>query len=151
NGGADGEGTFDTLSDEEYMLAFQQLTMSVVNLTRAVIPAMKQKRWGRLINVGSGAAKEPPVEIEHLLHNVARAPVVVLNKTLANDLGPYGITVNTIGTGWIATPAVEKFARELMIGEENIENWARDRFGIPVNRLGRPEEEAAMIAFLASD
>lgn len=151
DGGADGEGTFDTLGDEEYMQAFQHLTMSVVYLSRAVIPDMKEKGWGRLINVGSGAAKEPPAEIEHLLHNIARAPVVVLNKTLANDLGPYGITVNTIGTGWIATEAVQKFARELAIGETNMENWVREHFGIPVGRLGRPEEEGALIAFLASD
>src|SRR5690606_20124041 len=65
DGGADGEGTFDTLTDEDYMQAFQHLTMSVVYLTRAVIPHMKAQGWGRLINVGSGAAKEPPAEIEH--------------------------------------------------------------------------------------
>ena len=151
DGGADGEGTFDTLTDEDYMQAFQHLTMSVVYLTRAVIPHMKAQGWGRLINVGSGAAKEPPAEIEHLLHNIARAPVVVLNKTLANDLGPHGITVNTLGTGWIATEAVQKFARELSIGETNMEAWVREKFGIPVGRLGKPEEMGGLIAFLASE
>ena len=151
DGGADGEGTFDTLDDAAYMQAFQDLTMSVIYLTRAVIPHMKEQRWGRLINVGSGAAKEPPAEIEHLLHNIARAPVVVLNKSLANDLGPFGITVNTLGTGWIATEAVQKFARELSIGEANMENWVRERFGIPVGRLGRPEEMGGLIAFLGSE
>ncbi|MDB5985134.1 MAG: family oxidoreductase [Nevskia sp.] len=149
-GGAEGEGTFDTLKDEEYVKAFNDLAMSVVHLTRAVLPHMKQQRWGRLINVGSAAAKEPPPEIEHLLHNIARAPVVVLNKTLANDLGPFGITVNTVGTGWILTPSVKLFADQLQIGKENIENYIQKNFHIPVNRFGRPEEEGALIVFLAS-
>lgn len=149
-GGAAGEGTFDTLKDEEYVQAFNDLAMSVVHLTRAVIPHMKARRWGRLVNIGSAAAKEPPPEIEHLLHNVARAPVVVLNKTLANDLGPFGITVNTVGTGWIMTPSVKRFADELMIGKENIEDYIQKNFQIPVNRFGQPEEEGALIVFLAS-
>jgi 3-oxoacyl-[acyl-carrier protein] reductase len=149
-GGADGEGTFETLKDEDYARAFNDLAMSVVHLTRAVIPHMKQQRWGRLINVGSAAAKEPPPEIEHMLHNVARAPVVVLNKTLANDLGRFGITVNTVGTGWILTPSVKRFADELQIGQENVEDFIRKNFQIPVNRFGLPEEEGALIVFLAS-
>lgn len=151
NGGADGDGKFETLTAADYEQAFKDLTMSVVHLTQAVIPAMKAKRWGRLINVGSAAAKEPPNEIEHLLHNIARAPVVLLNKSLANDLGPFGITVNTVGTGWIATEAVQKFARDMGIGEDQIEDWVRENFDIPVNRFGKPEEEGALIAFLASE
>lgn len=151
NGGADGDGSFESLKTEDYEAAFKELTLSVVHLTREVIPAMKTKKWGRLINVGSAAAKEPPVEMEHLLHNLVRAPVVLLNKSLANDLGPYGITVNTIGTGWIATEAVQKFARDMDIGEDNIEAWVRDNFDIPMNRFGLPEEEGALIAFLASN
>lgn len=151
DGGADGDGSFESLSDAEYQQAFNDLTMSVVHLTREVTPAMKANRWGRLINVGSGAAKEPPVEMEHLLHNLARAPVVLLNKSLANDLGPFGITVNTIGTGWIATDAVQKYARDMGIAEEGIEDWVRENFDIPLNRFGKPEEEGALIAFLASE
>lgn len=151
DGGADGDGSFESLSENDYMDAFKDLTMSVVHLTREVIPDMKKKGWGRLINVGSGAAKEPPVEIEHLLHNLARAPVVLLNKSLANDLGPFGITVNTIGTGWIATEAVQKYARDMGIEENNIENWVRENFDIPLQRFGKPEEEGALIAFLASE
>lgn len=151
DGGADGDGPFDTLTEQDYYNAFKDLTLSVVHLTKEVIPAMKKKGWGRLINVGSGAAKEPPVEIEHLLHNLARAPVVLLNKTLANDLGPFGITVNTIGTGWIATEAVEKYSRDMQVESGNIENWVKERFDIPVNRFGKPEEEGALIAFLASE
>ncbi|MDB6062921.1 MAG: family oxidoreductase [Verrucomicrobiaceae bacterium] len=150
-GGAAGEGTFDTLTDADYMAAFNDLAMSVVYLTRAVVPDMKAKRWGRLINIGSAAAKEPPPEIEHLLHNVARAPVVVLNKTLANDLGPFGITVNTVGTGWILTPSVQRFADELNIGKNNIDDFIRKNFHIPLNRFGKPEEEAGLIVFLASE
>lgn len=151
DGGADGDGSFESLSEADYMQAFKDLTMSVVHLTREVIPEMKAKGWGRLINVGSGAAKEPPAEIEHLLHNLARAPVVLLNKSLANELGPYGITVNTIGTGWIATEAVQKFARDMGIEEEGIEQWVRENFDIPVGRFGLPQEEGALIAFLASE
>lgn len=150
-GGGDGEGTFDTLTDEDYLAAFNDFTLSVIRLTREVVPAMKAKRWGRLINIGSCAAREPPRALEHLLHNVARAPVVLLNKTLANELGAFGITVNTIGTGWIATEAVEKFARDLNIGEDNMVRWVQENIGIPVGRFGKPREEGALIAFLASE
>ena len=151
DGGADGDGSFESLSTADYETAFKELTLSVVHLTREVIPAMKANKWGRLINVGSGAAKEPPMEMEHLLHNMVRAPVVLLNKSLANDLGPYGITVNTIGTGWIATDAVKKYARDVGIAQEDMEDWVRDNFDIPMNRFGLPEEEGALITFLASN
>jgi len=150
-GGADGDGSFESLKQADYDEAFKAFTMSVVHLTREVIPAMKEKGWGRLVNVGSAAAKEPPKEIEHLLHNMARAPVVLLNKSLANDLGPYGITVNTVGTGWIGTEAVQKYARDMGIPEDKIEDWVREHFNIPLNRFGKPSEEGALIAFLASE
>lgn len=151
DGGADGDGSFESLEAQDYMQAFKDLTMSVVHLTKEVIPDMKANGWGRLINVGSGAAKEPPAEIEHLLHNLARAPVVLLNKSLSNELGPFGITVNTIGTGWIATEAVQKYARDMGIEESGIEDWVKDNFDIPMRRFGKPEEEGALIAFLASE
>lgn len=114
-----------------------------------VIPYMKSQRWRRLINIGPAAAKEPPPEIEHLLHNVARAPVVVMNKALANDLGTVGITVNTVGTRWIMTPSAKRFADELMIGKENIENYIQKNFLIPVNRFGQTQE-GSLIVLLAS-
>lgn len=151
DGGADGDGSFESLQQEDYDQAFKQLTMSVIHLTKEVIPHMKAQRWGRLINVGSGAAKEPPQEIEHLLHNIARAPVVLLNKSLSNDLGKYGITVNTVGTGWIATEAVQKYARDMGIEDNQLEDWVKQQFQIPLNRFGTPAEEGALIAFLASE
>jgi 3-oxoacyl-[acyl-carrier protein] reductase len=148
-GGADGDSDFESLPDADYFDGFNAFTMSIVYLAREVIPDMKKRNWGRIISIGSGAAKEPPKNIQHLLHNIARAPAVVLNKSLANDLGRYGITVNTIGTGWIATEAVEKFARDMNI--DDMDAWVKDNFSIPMGRLGQPREEAALVTFLASE
>ena len=83
-----GPGDFFDLDDDAFRRAFDDMVLSVVHLTRAVVPDMRKQGWGRLVNIGSGAAKEPPSDLRHALANTTRAPVVTLQKTLANELGP---------------------------------------------------------------
>jgi 3-oxoacyl-[acyl-carrier protein] reductase len=150
-GEAAGEGSFDEVSDERYINGFKDMTMSVVHLTRAVIPHMKAQRWGRLVNIGSGSPKEPPMKMEHLLHNVVRAPVITLNKTLSFELGKYGITANTVATGWIETDAYAAFQKEMKVPEGKMFEYVSNIQYIPLGRFGRPEEEAGLIVFLCSE
>jgi 3-oxoacyl-[acyl-carrier protein] reductase len=148
-----GPGNFFDLSEDQFASAFREMTLSVVHLTRVVVPHMKEQGWGRLVNIGSGAAKEPPPELAHVLANVARSSVVTLQKSLANELGPHGITANTIATGWIGTQRMYDYV-DTMAAKNGISREAvLDPFTsvIPARRVGRPEEMAAVIAFLCSE
>ncbi|MCW2829576.1 MAG: putative 3-oxoacyl-[acyl-carrier protein] reductase [Aeromicrobium sp.] len=145
-------GTFLELTADDFERVMREMTMSVIHLSKAVIPAMRDKGWGRLVNIGSGAAKEPPPDLAHILANTARASVVTLNKSLANDFGKDGITVNTIGTGFIATDRMWSYVRGVaaergMDADEMMSIFTQD---VPLRRPGQPEEIGGVIAFLCS-
>jgi 3-oxoacyl-[acyl-carrier protein] reductase len=147
------DGDFFEVDEEDFHAAFQGLTISIALLARAVLPQMKERRWGRFVNLGSGSAKEPPRELRHILGNTARASGVTLCKSLANEFGPFGVTVNSVGTGLFRTGFMEDFfdraASEQGIDRETaIDAWCE---GVPMRRPGRPEEMAALCAFLCSD
>jgi 3-oxoacyl-[acyl-carrier protein] reductase len=147
-----GPGDFFDLSDEEFAQAFREMTLSVVYLTRLVVPHMKEQGWGRLVNIGSGAAKEPPPELAHMLANTTRSSVVTLQKSLANELGRYGITVNTIGTGWFGTQRMYDYIDALAQKNGATREAVLKPFTstIPLRRVGTPEEMAAVVVFLCS-
>lgn len=148
-----GPANFDDLTDENLIDAFRRMTISLVYIARACLPHMKEQGWGRLVNVGSGAAKEPPAGLRHMLANCTRAAAVALNKSMANELGGFGITVNTVATGWIGTERmheyVNKVAAERNIAPEQVLGTVTA--DIPAGRVGRPEEEASLVVYLASD
>lgn len=148
-----GAGNLMDLQPEQFEQTFREITLSAVYLAQAVLPHMKEKGWGRFISINSGAAKEPPKDLKHLLANSVRASVVSLNKSLANEFGPYGITVNTIGTGYIGSERMydylAKVAAERNIDpQQQLDEACRQ---IPAGRPGKPEEMAAVIAFLCSE
>jgi NAD(P)-dependent dehydrogenase (short-subunit alcohol dehydrogenase family) len=148
-----GAGYFDDVSDEDFDQAHRQMTMSMVYLCRAVVPRMKEQRWGRIICMNSMAAKEPPPELAHILANGARAAVVAFNKSLSNEVAEYGITVNTVGTGWFATARMLRYV-DHMAAERGVTPEAAlagVEAMMPTRRVGKPEEMAGTIAFLASE
>jgi len=147
------DGDFFEVSEDDFHAAFQALTISIALLARAVLPSMKAQGWGRLVNIGSGSAKEPPRELRHILGNTARSSGITLCKSLANEFGPHGITVNSLGTGLFRTGFMEDFfdrlAQERGIEREQaIDAWCDT---VPMKRPGRPEEMAAICAFLCSE
>jgi 3-oxoacyl-[acyl-carrier protein] reductase len=151
NAGGPPSGPFLTFSDEDWRRALELNLVSTVRLTRAAIPHMRAKGWGRVINVTSVAVKQPIPDL--VLSNAARSGVIGLAKTLARDLASEGITVNSVCPGFTLTERVQKLAqaraeREQTSAEQVLAAYEKQ---IPMGRLGRPEELAALVAFLASE
>ncbi|KRA31502.1 3-oxoacyl-ACP reductase [Nocardioides sp. Root614] len=153
NVGGPGPGDFVDVANEDFTDAFQSMAMSMIYLVRAVLPHMREQKWGRIVNLNSGAAKEPPPELPHILANTARAAVVPLNKTLSNEFGKDGITVNTIATGYIGTQRMQAYYEHLAAerGVTKEELVAALTANVPVRRVGTPEEMAGVVTFLCSE
>lgn len=144
-------GKFESLSQQQWDNAARSLLASVIELTRLVLPGMKERRWGRILNITSIAAKQP---VENLiLSNSMRAAVTGFAKTLSDEVAEDGITVNNILPGYTLTERVEQLARTVAAkeGVEIDDVKRRWEMQIPMKRLGRPEEFAALAAFLVSE
>lgn len=139
---------FDNASDEEFEQAIDDIIMNIVYLTRAVIPHMKEQGWGRLINIGTVAMKEPHREDPVLFSNI-RVAACGLMKSLSNELGEFGITANVIAPGPVDSPSFGAYTAQLPEAMNTREKWARHL--VPVRRLGTIEDAGALTAFLASD
>lgn len=150
NAGGPPAGTFDQLSDEQWTYAFELNLLSFVRSIRAVLPHMRRQQFGRIVNFASSSFKQP---LENLiLSNTFRTGIVGLAKSLAMELGPDGILINTIGPGRIATDRVSALdqirAQSLQIDASEVRKNAVA--AIPLGRYGEPEEFARMATFLAS-
>jgi len=136
---------------DSYQEAFDLLFKSVVHTTSLVIPKMQKNKWGRIINVTSVSVKEP---LNYLvLSNSIRSAVVAWAKSLSVDLGPYGITVNSILTGYFDTERIKELNKEKSKSLKITETEVLDKMKslVPASRLGRPEEYGYLVSFLSSD
>ena len=151
NAGGPPSGKVESLTPEMWQSAVDLTLMSVVNLTTHVLPGMKERKWGRIININSIAAKQPVDGL--MLSNSIRSAVTGFARTLANEVATHGITVNSILAGYTRTLRVEQLAeaaskREGVSRETALGRWEAE---IPMGRLGEPREFAALAAFLASE
>lgn len=151
NSGGPPPGTFADATDEKWHLGYELTFLSAVRLIRQVLPGMKAAGWGRIINFASRALREP---IDNLMiSNGMRLAVAGMAKTLAAEVAAFGITVNNIGPGptltdrAVALAAARAQKRGTSVDAELANTAAR----IPRGRLATPEEQAAAVAFLASD
>jgi 3-oxoacyl-[acyl-carrier protein] reductase len=151
NGGGPPAGPFESHSAAAWHDAVRQTLDSVVELTRAVLPGMKERRWGRIINITSIAVKQPVDNL--ILSNSVRAAVTGFARTLANEVAPFGITVNNVMPGYTRTARIDDLAAKnaTLRGTTAAEQLSVFEKQIPMARLGEPREFAAMVAFLASD
>lgn len=142
---------FMELSDEQWLAGVESTLMNVVRLSRMVIPGMQAKRWGRIIHLTSLVAKQPIDELT--ISSTLRAGLTGLTKTMANQVGPDGITVNAILTGHILTDRQYALA-EVRVRERGLtyeQYFAGAAAEIPLRRLGEPREVGEVVAFLASE
>lgn len=151
NSGGPPSGPFEKLTPPMWDAAVRLLLTSVVEMSRAVVPGMKERRWGRILNVTSIAVKQPVAGL--MLSNSIRAAVTGFARTLADEVAPFGVTVNNILPGYTRTERVEELAKASgeREGRDAGAAFAKWESEIPMGRLGEPRDLAALAAFLASD
>jgi 3-oxoacyl-[acyl-carrier protein] reductase len=151
NAGGPPARMFLSTTTEEWQRAFELNLLSIVHLARAVIPWMQRKGWGRIVTLTSVSVRQPVGDL--IYSNTVRAGVLGLVKSLSNEFGKDGITVNNVGPGYTATARlselITKRAAEQKMTEEQYA--ARMSADMPLQRLGQPEEVADAIVWLASE
>jgi 3-oxoacyl-[acyl-carrier protein] reductase len=128
---------------EEWEQAHRTLVLAPMALIEAAMPGMRERGWGRIVNIASWSVREPVPIL--MLSNSYRSAVFAAFKTIAREVAASGVTVNSVLPGSIATDRIH----QLFGGREQAE--ARARAEIPMGRLGTPEELAAAVAFLCSE
>lgn len=151
NTGGPPPGPFESHSSKAWSDAVNQNLYSVLRLTRAVLPEMKQAGWGRIVNITSVAVKQPVEGL--ILSNSVRAAVTGFAKTLSNEVASFGVTVNNVMPGYTKTERLDQLAADIanrsgISIDETVAQWESQ---IPMRRIGSPREFAAMVAFLASE
>jgi 3-oxoacyl-[acyl-carrier protein] reductase len=151
NAGGPPAGRFEQLTREQWEQAIRLTLLSAVELARQVLPGMKSRHWGRILNITSIAVKQPVENL--LLSNSLRAGLTGFARTLANEVASDGITVNNVLPGYTRTERLDELA-QMMAEKQGISpnefraKWEQE---IPMARLGEPREFAALVAFLASE
>jgi 3-oxoacyl-[acyl-carrier protein] reductase len=151
NTGGSKPGEFADLEIEDWDNSYQLLLRSVVLMTREVVPHMRRRKRGRIINITSISVEEPIPRL--ILSNSLRTGVIGLAKTLAVELGPDNILVNNVAPGRILTDRVYQLDETRARYEgRNLEEVQKDNVSsLPLRRYGDPEEFASMVTFLASE
>jgi 3-oxoacyl-[acyl-carrier protein] reductase len=141
NGGGPPPGPAEAVDADAIEQAVELLLVSAVRLTNLCVPHLVKSGHGRVVNITSSSVREPIDDLA--LSNAVRPGVIGWAKTLARELGPRGVTVNSIAPGRIETERL----RQLVAGQSRSEDFSR----IPLRRYGRPEEIGDVVCFLASD
>jgi 3-oxoacyl-[acyl-carrier protein] reductase len=122
-----------------------------VYFAKEVLPRMQKNRWGRFLTITSLSVKQPVDGL--LLSNAIRAAVTGMARTLANEYGAHGITVNNVCPGYTRTERLDELATKMSAAEgitaqQIFQRWSA---AIPLGRVASPQEFAAVVAFLASE
>ena len=145
NAGLQGFDPFLTITAEKWQRILAVNLTGTFDCCQAVVPDMIEEGWGRIVNISSSSAQGGQPLMTHYV--ASKAGVIGFTKALALELGPQGITVNTIPPGFIDTPMLRKTEERGLLGKGVEFHEAQT----PVRRIGRPEDIAAMTAFLVSD
>ncbi|HEY9196584.1 MAG TPA: SDR family oxidoreductase [Mucilaginibacter sp.] len=137
---------FENFEDEQWQQAFELNLLSFARLGKLVLPHMQKTGSGRIINIISGSVKA--VLANSVLSTSMRMGVVGMAKLMADEFGPYNITVNNVAPGLILTDRIKHTFPKDVDPEQAMKDKAKS---IPLGRIGKPEELAALVAFLASE
>jgi 3-oxoacyl-[acyl-carrier protein] reductase len=151
NAGGPPAGSFEETPPDAWDRAHRLTLQSAVSFCRRLVPGMKRRRWGRIVSITSLTVKQPAESL--ILSNAYRSALTAIAKTLAADLAPFGVTVNCVCPGYTDTERLGELAASLAqkgkISEAEVRrDWEKT---IPAGRLGRSEEIADLITFLASE
>ncbi len=139
NTGGPPTGNFPEVTDEQWQTGFQGLFLSAADAIRAVLPAMRRQRWGRILMVTSLSAREPIARLT--ISNAIRAGLVGLANSISREVAGDGVTINALLPGYTDTERLRELGRDLNELAATI----------PAGRLGHPDELGALAAFLASE
>jgi NAD(P)-dependent dehydrogenase (short-subunit alcohol dehydrogenase family) len=146
-------GGFSTLSDEHWYNDWALNFMSVVRINKALLPTMIAQQKGVIINISTGAAKQPIWEMT-MSYSSAKAALNIYSKALASELGPKGIRVNVVSPGVVKTPLMLEFIENIAKTSNSTTDDAfkgiMDKVGVPLGRMAEPKEIAELVTFLAS-
>jgi 3-oxoacyl-[acyl-carrier protein] reductase len=146
NGGGPPFNKFENFDDDAWQKAFELTLLSFARTSRLVLPYMQKTGSGRIINIISGSVKS--VLGNSVLSTSMRMGVVGMAKLMADELGPYNITVNNVAPGMILTDRLKHTLPKDADPEIALKERAKS---IPLGRIGKPEELAALVTFLASE
>jgi len=147
NAGTSARGGFETLADDIWEQDFNLKLFAAIRLARLAIPHMRQQGGGRIINITNIGAKQPAAG--SMPTSVTRAAGLALTKALSKEFAPDGILVNTVCIGIVRSGQHERNAEKMGIPVESL--YAERAKAVPLGRVGKAEEVANAIAFLASD
>jgi 3-oxoacyl-[acyl-carrier protein] reductase len=142
NSGPPKAGAAANLTLADWDAAYGPTMRSLLQLVYAVLPAMRERGWGRIVNLSSSAVKTPIPNLA--LSNAFRAGLLGALKTLSREVAGDGVTINVIATGKIETDRARSF-----YGAPGA--WEKQQAEIPFGRFGKPEEFAPLVAFLCGD
>lgn len=147
NAGTSATGEFESVTDEAWQADFDLKLFAAIRLARLAIPHMKLHGWGRIVNITNIGAKQP--RAKSMPTTVTRAAGLAFTKALSKEYGPDNILVNTVCIGLVRASQHEKKAAKAGIAVEKLySDMAKE---IPLGRVGRAEEVANVVAFLASE
>ncbi len=150
NAGGPPPGGHQDLDDKAWEDAFNLTVQSAIRLTNLALPSMKTSGWGRIVNISSYSVRQPMDNM--MLSNSLRLSVLGWAKTLANEVAPFGITVNTVCPGWTNTHRVVSLLEKRSIAEGITIEDARGAIAkeVPLGRLADASEIANVAVFLSS-
>ena len=144
NAGITGFVPFEELTDAQWDKMFEVNVKGTFIVTQVVLPDMKAAGWGRIVNISSSSAQSGAVRMAH--YSASKGAIIALTKTLAQELGPLGITSNNIPPRFVMNTVMSEKA----FGDSNISKDAMINAG-PIRRQGEPEDIAGACAWLVSD
>lgn len=139
---------FEEIDGHEWRELFDLNVMSGVNFTKFTLPQMKKKQWGRIVFISSEKAIEPGTEMSH--YALTKAALLSLTKSLANEVGKDGITVNSVSPGVIAMPAWDDTAKKQGLTREQCAA-KYSKSVLTETAFGKPEDVATLVCYLCSE